>query len=405
VPDLIDVSQNNDLRSWSSIAKHVAAAYIEVSDGNLRNPHYADWIATARKQGIAVGPYEFARVGNPSTNANRTGAEEARMVIGFAKASGWPSKGDLPLGYDFETLNGQTAEKAAKHLVDFVGAYQHTLHHFPGIYTMPSLWAAVLPHLSSKDRSLLARCFLWLADWGVSHPPPESPFGAPAIWQDRDDWHVDGISGNVDHSRILVDLKRLTLGDHHAAHGGGTGMPHHGEPDHHHRSGRHATRSVPSWVPDKHAKKWQRPWTHEARSSDDFKHLLRAHGLLAPHFTVDESRCHDPARTLPPGKLLDNAQQHAFHLEVLRHELGDKPLPSISWYRTPAWNAHVGGASQSRHMEADATDYEIAVVDTFGRSHFDDVADRVFKNDGFGTYPSGARHVDSRGTRARWSSF
>jgi hypothetical protein len=48
---------------------------------------------------------------------------------------------------------------------------------------------------------------------------------------------------------------------------------------------------------------------------------------------------------------------------------------------------------------------ESSFVDSFGHGTFDRAADRVFANGGFGTYPSGARHTDSRGSRARWSSF
>jgi hypothetical protein len=35
----------------------------------------------------------------------------------------------------------------------------------------------------------------------------------------------------------------------------------------------------------------------------------------------------------------------------------------------------------------------------------DRAADKVYARGGFGTYPSGSRHTDSRGSQARWSSF
>ncbi len=89
-------------------------------------------------------------------------------------------------------------------------------------------------------------------------------------------------------------------------------------------------------------------------------------------------------------------------MERLRHELGDKPLPVLSWYRTPAHNTAVGGASQSRHMHADAADFTTQTVAGFGAARFDATCDKVFANGGFGRYPSGSRHGDSRGSPARW---
>ena len=56
-------------------------------------------------------------------------------------------------------------------------------------------------------------------------------------------------------------------------------------------------------------------------------------------------------------------------------------------------------------MQADAADFTVQTVADFGTAKFDQTCDRLFESGGFGTYPSGSRHVDSRGTRARWSSF
>jgi uncharacterized protein YcbK (DUF882 family) len=89
-------------------------------------------------------------------------------------------------------------------------------------------------------------------------------------------------------------------------------------------------------------------------------------------------------------------------LEQLRHALDDQPLPILSWYRTPAHNSAVGGASQSRHMQADAADFTVQTVEGFGSGRFDSACEKVFANGGFGRYPSGSRHGDTRGSRARW---
>lgn len=163
--------------------------------------------------------------------------------------------------------------------------------------------------------------------------------------------------------------------------------------------------AAPRWLEnDTQRAYWRKPWTvpTDTRKATRFKKLLREHGYLSPHFKIAEARCHDPAGTPVPADLLPRAQRHAFNLERLRHELGDKPLSILSWYRTPAWNAAQGGASESRHMSADATDFTVQTVNSFGAGRFDSACERVFDQGGFGRYPSGSRHVDSRGQRARW---
>jgi uncharacterized protein YcbK (DUF882 family) len=130
--------------------------------------------------------------------------------------------------------------------------------------------------------------------------------------------------------------------------------------------------------------------------------LCWKHGLLSPHFTRKEAACNDPANTSVPTSLRANAQRQAFYLERLRHELGDKPLPILSWYRTRAWNEHVGGAEDSRHMQADASDFTTQTAQSFGVTRFDAACEKVYAKGGFGRYASGSRHGDARGSRARW---
>ncbi len=53
-------------------------------------------------------------------------------------------------------------------------------------------------------------------------------------------------------------------------------------------------------------------------------------------------------------------------------------------------------------MQGDAADFTVQTVGSFGSSRFDGAGEKVFANGGFGRYPSGSRHGDSRGSRARW---
>lgn len=162
---------------------------------------------------------------------------------------------------------------------------------------------------------------------------------------------------------------------------------------------------VPDDLPQKYRWMWHHPWTQRARSHPGFRRWLLTHGRLSPHFTRDDARCKCGA-PVPSGRLLLNAQNHAFNLEQLRHELGDNPIPHpLSWYRPDWYNHQIGGAVGSQHIQATATDFTREWVESIGRTRFDRAADKVFRNGGFGRYPSGSVHVDSRGFRARWTSF
>lgn len=154
-------------------------------------------------------------------------------------------------------------------------------------------------------------------------------------------------------------------------------------------------------VPARYRVHWQKPWTRAASTNIGFRLWLSRHKLLSPHFSYAEAASKDG--TPVPRRLRTGARNHAFRLERLRHSLGDGPLAITSWYRSPAHNKRVGGAAKSQHLRALATDHPVEYV----RRHpgFDKHADRIFKDGGFGQYPGGARHVDTRGWKARWTTF
>jgi GH25 family lysozyme M1 (1,4-beta-N-acetylmuramidase) len=392
-PDVSMYQENVDFRK---VAKKHELAILKISDGDVRDPKYRpDRVEAVREAGLLFGVYYFARVASPE-NGQRNGADEAAMAVRFAKAGGWKWPGDLPLMYDFETDNGQSSEKCARHVVQFVRAYRRSQGHHPGIYTFPGLWERILPQFSAQERQLLARCPLWQAEWLTSRPRVLAPWKGPTLWQWTETGRSAGVSGSVDLNRSLVPAARI----HALTRRGGAAPPSpvvsEPKPTSDHPA------DVPSWVPRQHWDKWQRPWEAAAARSAAFRDLLWSHGLVSPHFSRKEAACHDPANTAVPTSLRANAQRQGFHLERLRHELGDKPLPVLSWYRTPHHNKTVDGASDSRHMQADATDFTTQTIASFGVSRFDAACERVYAKGGFGRYASGSRHGDARGFKARW---
>jgi GH25 family lysozyme M1 (1,4-beta-N-acetylmuramidase) len=390
-----DVSEHQGDVDWKKVAKKHELGIARVSDGDHRDPFWGKpRVKAIREAGLMLAPYYFARVAS-AQNGQRDGAAEAKMVLRFAKEGGWKWPGDLPLIYDFETDNGQPADKCARHVMQFVRAYEASEGHFPGLYTMPGFWEKVLPHLDAKERKLIARCFLHQAEWGVGRPRAMAPWKGATLWQWTDHGRSPGVSGGCDMNRSLVpDAKvRALAGSSNQAL---PQKPAEKKPTPDHPDG------VPAWVPKQHWDNWRRPWNGGAAKSAAFLKLCMKHGHLSPHFTLKEAACHDPANTAVPTSLRRNAQRQAFALERLRHELGDKPLPVLSWYRTTSWNAAVDGASESRHLQADASDFTTQTIESFGSARFDAACEKVYARGGFGRYASGSRHGDSRGSKARW---
>jgi GH25 family lysozyme M1 (1,4-beta-N-acetylmuramidase) len=391
-----DVSEHQEDIDWKKVATKHELAIVRVADGDHRDAFYSKARVTAiREAGLLFAPYYFARVASPQ-NGQRDGAKEAAMVLRFAKAGGWKWPGDLPLVYDFETDNGQPEDKCARHVVQFIRAYRDSEGHHPGIYTMPGFWERIVSHLGAAERRLVARCFLYQAEWGVERPRALAPWRGATLWQWTDHGRSPGISGAVDMNRSIVPEARVRA---LASRGKAPVQPavvEEPKPTSDHPD------DVPAWIPRQHWRKWQRPWEPAAERSTAFRDLCWGHGYLSPNFMRKEAAGHDPANTAVPTPLRANAQRQAFHLERLRHELGDKPLPILSWYRTPAWNAHVGGATDSRHLQADASDFTVQTIQSFGVSRFDTACEKVYAKGGFGRYASGSRHGDARGSRARW---
>jgi hypothetical protein len=77
-----------------------------------------------------------------------------------------------------------------------------------------------------------------------------------------------------------------------------------------------------------------------------------------PHFTWDEFACGDGTEV--PAALRPNTEHLCRQLEVLRADLGGRPIEIVSGYRTRDWNRKVGGAPDSQHMQAKAADIAVA---------------------------------------------
>ena len=122
---------------------------------------------------------------------------------------------------------------------------------------------------------------------------------------------------------------------------------------------------------------------------------------ITEHFTWTEARC-KCGRCRIPERVKPAIIHQAKALEKLRALVGG-PLLITSWYRCPACNKAVGGASKSEHMDGSATDF-------VSRQHtpreLAALCEKVpeFDGGGIGTYPSWVHADSARGPHrpARW---
>ena len=122
---------------------------------------------------------------------------------------------------------------------------------------------------------------------------------------------------------------------------------------------------------------------------------------LTRNFALSEFQCRDGS--LPEDELLENCQELADNLQVLRDHIG-KPINIISGYRPPAYNKKIGGAKRSQHLLARAADIKVS-----GMAPAEVHATIIklikagkMKQGGVGKYSTFV-HYDTRGTAARWS--
>jgi zinc D-Ala-D-Ala carboxypeptidase len=98
---------------------------------------------------------------------------------------------------------------------------------------------------------------------------------------------------------------------------------------------------------------------------------------LSPHFSLEELTHSELAArrgidNTPPADVLPRLVNLAHCMELVRDVLGERPIISLSGYRSPAVNRAVGGSSVSAHCKGDAVDF---ICPSFGAPQ--EVAKRV----------------------------
>lgn len=121
---------------------------------------------------------------------------------------------------------------------------------------------------------------------------------------------------------------------------------------------------------------------------------------LTKNFDSVEFACKDGSDT--PCDVLLNLKEVAINLQALRDYAG-VPITINSGYRSPSYNARVGGAKNSQHLTGKAADITMQGKKTVQIKAMIEklISEGKMKEGGVGLYPTFV-HYDVRGTKARW---
>ena len=121
---------------------------------------------------------------------------------------------------------------------------------------------------------------------------------------------------------------------------------------------------------------------------------------LTKNFSLEEFKCKDGSDI--PNNVLSNITELAKNLQVLRDTI-NKTISITSGYRSPKYNAKIGGVKNSQHVKGTASDIQIKgmtpkevalVIEEL-------IESGKMKQGGIGVYPN-FTHYDIRGVKARW---
>ena len=121
---------------------------------------------------------------------------------------------------------------------------------------------------------------------------------------------------------------------------------------------------------------------------------------ITKNFSLEEFKCKDGSDI--PNTALLNIVELARNLEVLRTAI-NKPITINSGYRSPKYNAKIGGVKDSQHLRGTAADIRVSgmtpkevalVIEGL-------IESGKMKEGGVGVYTT-FNHYDIRNRKARW---
>lgn len=130
-------------------------------------------------------------------------------------------------------------------------------------------------------------------------------------------------------------------------------------------------------------------------------------GYVTEHFKITDFACHDGTKV--PEEYLINTFERARNLEVCRAEaFENNPIQIVSGYRTFRYNMNCGGAHDSKHLTATASDIAVWLKGKYLKEHYLDqyaweekivglMDEAHIPMGGVQAYAKGFCHTDDRG--------
>jgi GH25 family lysozyme M1 (1,4-beta-N-acetylmuramidase) len=192
---------NGTAISWTKVKQAGNSfAIVKATEGSTyTNPWYARDVAGARKAGLVVGGYHYAR----PTSSTSSAVDQARH---FASVLGDVRRpGTMPPILDLETTGGLTAGQ----LVTWAQVFTETLRELTGrapvVYTYVNFWSSRM-----AGTAAFTRFPLWLAYYNPHvYPPLIGGWQDHTMWQYTDRSKISGISGGVDRNRFMGSAAEL----------------------------------------------------------------------------------------------------------------------------------------------------------------------------------------------------
>jgi GH25 family lysozyme M1 (1,4-beta-N-acetylmuramidase) len=192
---------NGKAISWTKVKKAGNAfAVIKATEGSTyTNAWYVKDVAGARRAGLIVGAYHYARPTASMSSAVSQARHFAR-VIGDVRRPG-----TMPPILDLESSGGLSAGQ----LVTWAQVFTETLRELTGrtpvVYTYVSFWST---RMAGTDA--FTRFPLWLAYYNPKvYPPLIGGWQDHTMWQYTDRAKISGISGRVDRNRFMGSAAEL----------------------------------------------------------------------------------------------------------------------------------------------------------------------------------------------------
>jgi lysozyme len=188
---------------WAAVARTGAHfAIIKASEGTkYANPYFPADRDAARKAGLVVGAYHYARPALPISTAVDQ-AKKFIQVIGTTRDSG-----TLAPVLDLEVRGGLNADQLAQWAAAFLAEVVNETGRAPILYTYRSFWTDYMKNVTS-----FMNYPLWFALYNNASSPGALPGGWRKwlMWQYTSSGAVSGIPGKVDMSAFCCSASALT---------------------------------------------------------------------------------------------------------------------------------------------------------------------------------------------------